>query len=191
MSRGRTLLAAVGLLAFAVGLLAIASRSTAAAVPLGDRFVTVVGAVSVVAGLVILNKRRGVSGARASVPDVERPRGFPVPGDSADQLFGEPWAVTTFEAGSNRQSELRRRLTDVAVPLLANTHGCTDQEAEQLLATGEWTADARAAAFFMRGLPDWTPRSVRVRTILSTSDPVQRWAKHAADELWRIGEERR
>lgn len=189
MSRGRTLLAAVGLLAFAVGLLATASPSTAAAVPLGGRFVTVMGAVSVVAGLVIINKRRGVSGARASVPDVEHPRTLPVPGDSADELFDEPWAVTAFEAGANRQSELRRRLTDVAVPLLADTHDCTDQEAERLLATGEWTDDARAAAFFMRGLPDWAPRSVRVRTMLSASDPVQRWAKHATDELWRIEEE--
>lgn len=191
MSKGRSLLAGIALGAFALGVVLIGSPSTARAVPLGDGVVRAIGVVAVASGVLVLARRRDVEMETASVPDIEQPQSLPVPGEDVDDLFGEPWAVSDVRAENSRQGELRRRLTEIAVPLVAEAHDCTSEEAMELLADGTWTDDPRAAAFFCRGLPDWAPRSVRLRTVLSGTDPVYRWARHATDELWALSETHR
>lgn len=193
MSVFRPLLAAIGLVGFLVGIWVTISPEAATLIPLGRSFAELTGMVALFLGAFIVTRRRRVSRDRTEFPDAERRAPLPVPGDTVETLLDEASTVRLYSRPNSRghrsqNAGLRRRLTPAAVEILMTEYGDSPAEARRRLNAGDWTDDPHAAAFFMNGFPDWTPRVVRARARLSTEDPVGQWARHAVDELWQLSE---
>lgn len=194
MSRRRDALA-VGLASSLLGLLLLAAPTLTAGVDLSGTvraapFVAVGVAALVVAGHYVRAELEAGDAADAAAGSERYPRpgnrpSYARPGASlVDSVAAISWT-------DRRQSEptarlaLRSDVRDAAVHVLSETEGWSRSETEARLREGDWTTDARAAAFFADdAVPSLSVRQ-HLRSLLGRDPPFARRARHAVAELVR------
>ncbi|MFB6191793.1 MAG: DUF58 domain-containing protein, partial [Haloarculaceae archaeon] len=149
MNRPR-IAALVGVATLAFALVAVLAPVTVP-LPGGDFVVPVVGALALIEALRVVRARWRADPVEAAMPAPERPVATPSPGAAFEEVlagFREDGRVYY------RQSRIREGLRTAAVAVLVEYGGVDEAAARERLATGEWTDDARAAAFLAgEGVP--------------------------------------
>lgn len=123
----------------------------------------------------------------AEVGDPETTPDLPTPGDEFDDRLVEMYGFANY--ARKHREELRERLSVAALDAIQRRRGCSREEAERVLAAGEWTDDPYAVGFFT-GNVDVTGVE-RVRLALSTEPRFQIRARRAALAIERLTEEMR
>ncbi|WP_435346385.1 DUF7269 family protein [Haloarchaeobius sp. HRN-SO-5] len=115
---------------------------------LGNDYLLVVAFAAgalLLAALAMLSGRPG-SQVEATTPDPERAVSLPVPGDEFDAAMSSRLALVPL-VGSSDRGFVRQRLRRAAVFWVMRSDNCTRAEADQRVATGDWTDDRDAALF--------------------------------------------
>ena len=189
----RTAVAALGVVAFGLGVLMLVSTPVAAAVPGNATVVTGGGAVLALLGAAIVYGRRNVEIEIADPPAPEHRLAFPVPGDDVDGLLEGRWARSKGTGpvrATGRRERLRRRLDALAVTAVAAEYSCTEEKAREKLEMGAWTDDPHAAAYFLGELPEWAPIGSRIRSVVSPVGQERTRARHAIEAIAAIETDR-
>ena len=108
-------------------------------------FVTLVGALAVVQGLRYGFERRSTDFEQSTTADPELRAHVPVPGDGHDDDIANA-AGWSYRA-KNRRRTVREHLRSVAVETIATRQNVTEAAARDRLDEGTWTDDPLAAAF--------------------------------------------
>lgn len=148
------MLLAAGTVITGLGLVMTAVPRLAGAVPGQRELVVVVGIVAVVGALATLWRRRSVAFERVETGDPETLVSLQAPGDEARSSFQRASALRLTDS----RHRVEERLRKVAVDVIRRRHDCSAAAAESMLATGEWTDDPHAAAFFADAEAVDTPR---------------------------------
>jgi len=167
---GRTL-AAVGFLAFVIGLGALVAPSAFA---LGiDRYaVIVLGLLALGQTLRVVQARRNGPRRRAETATPELPPSVASPGDDINTVLG------TFDRTRHRASERTwTQLRDVAIAALGRYDGLSDAAAREQVDRGTWTDDPVAAAFLEEDA-DRAPIGRRLRRRLTGASPYSEGIEH-------------
>lgn len=160
---------------------AVPAEAVVAAVGGEYPFVAAVGAVALALVLVAV-AWRGVSGLdQATPPTPEEVQSAPLFGADFDDAVDEPFGLRA-RLRSDRPAALRERVRGAAVAVEAAA-GCSRAEAERRVATGEWTADAEAAAFLSDERGPAPPPAARVGAALRGDAWFQRGARRAAEAV--------
>ncbi len=176
----RGLIVATGIAIFAVGLLIAFVPGMERLVPI-DALIAVLGsdyfvvatvglaAVALGIGILLLQAVSGID--EATLPVVETIESAPHPGHVLDASMHR---VTTEFTADDR----RARLRETAIRTLVRCDRYTRSEAEQLVASGDWTDDQIAAAF-LAGDADTMPDRFRAaiaedERVLRTANAIQR-----------------
>ena len=104
------------------------------------------GALAVLAGLVVFASGRGASMQQTEMPAVERPLPVPSAGEPFDETIAG-WRFATRIFGGTTGDEVRERLRAAAVAAVAADEGCSRPDARRRVEAGTWTDDDVAAAF--------------------------------------------
>lgn len=145
----RTLL--LGALALALGIAGTLVPGVTAWVPAATSVTLFVAVGAVGAGAFAVRRRVVADPDRAELPARERYPDPPTPGTDFDAELADVVPYRS-RADDRRQDRIIERLRGVAVAVLAG-EGHSEERAEELLDTGEWTDDPVAAAFFTREDP--------------------------------------
>lgn len=152
---------AAGILALALGALAVVDHGIAALVPLDAALVSPVGVLVLVVGVYAAQQWRSAEVTTAEPPTPETATEYPVPGEEIDEL------LATIDGNYLRTYQERRRVTQrvtaLAVAVLADRGGWTETDARDALEAGSWTDDPHAAAYFAGRYPEWAPLRFRLR----------------------------
>ncbi|WP_244629356.1 hypothetical protein [Halorubrum sp. PV6] len=140
------LAALAGVVAVAVGFVAVVNRSIAAAIDPSATVVTLVGVLAVVQGVRYATERRGRDRRIAALGEPERRTPATVPGTDLDEQIAQATNASIGRHSTRRT--LRERVRRVAVAAVARTRNCPTAAAERVVATGAWTDDPAAVAFF-------------------------------------------
>lgn len=147
----RSVLSALGIVVFGVGLLVALDPDTARLIPveaavlaLGSDYV-VVAALGLLAvgfsGLVVASRRvRGVD--EVTPPAVEGVQSAARPGRAFDRSVGTGWLLRWVDA-----PDPHPRLEAAAIRATMRADGCSRADAERRVADGSWTDDAVAARY--------------------------------------------
>lgn len=173
----------LGAVAVLVGLLFIVQREFAAALSLEWTLVLLVAAVAGIQALRFAQERRHTPLEATETGDPERRYEAPMPGDDADQTLG--LAGGWSRQGRRSRSQLRERVAQAATAAIADTAGCSREEAARRIQEGEWTDDPVAAWF----LSDTVDLSRRERLRLLLGSPLSRFGA-AFDRTVQAIEER-
>ena len=152
----RRVLVIAGVVAFALGLVAIVSPGLAA-LALDRVFVSVVGVVALLQALRVVQARRRRDLTRSRTPDPEALLTAPLPGGDLDEALGQ---FTESRRLSYRRTRAERGLRAAAIAVLTEYGNDSEHDAEARLERGTWTDDPYAAAFL--GGPPPEP-SIRAR----------------------------
>jgi hypothetical protein len=145
MSRGW---AALGAVAAAVGLAAVVEPRLVAGLSTPSLLVVLLGGLALLQSF-RLGWRRLRDTTRESLPAlpaVERRELSMVPGEEFDEALRG--ALVASYGGPSRKQAVRQELEETAVAVLERYDGLGPEEARERLATGAWTEDRFAAAFF-------------------------------------------
>lgn len=182
----RYVLAAVGSAAMAVGLLLAVNPAVGSGVSvsglvdrLGNDYLLVVplGALAVLAVLAVLAARARSGVDQATPPDPERVPTAPHPGSEVDRLADDGLGLRA-RLFSDDEERVRERLRTAAVRAVMRSDGCSREEAQQRVDSGEWTDD-RTAAEFLAGDASLSWRE-RVAAALRGESAFQRGLHRAA-----------
>lgn len=145
----RDAVAAVGVVTVLAGVAVLLDPSLAGLVGLqSDRaVVTALALLAAVQGLAAVAARLRGEGRRAEPPEVERRFRASVPGDEFDALLADLPDLRV-ERRNEERSAIRDRLEALAVEVLV-ARGLDEASARHHLESGTWTADERAASFFV------------------------------------------
>jgi len=190
----RRLLVVVGVVSAVGGVVLVARPELAT---FGRRsLLAVLGVLALVQAGRVAVGRRGVNPTGVETPDPETEQDLPVPGEDVDETLA---AVKRRRPTPSRQAEMRRRkrretlrerIETAAVETIVRQHGCTEQRARRALATGEWTDDPDAAAFFTGDLEGVDARG-RLRRALVAEPPYSLRARHAAHAVAALADAER
>lgn len=150
--------------------------------PLEPPVVPTVGLVALlalVAGALGTVDRSRTAPETATLPDPSGRADGEAPGDAFDRALAD----VSGRPGSDDRAAVRERLDAVAVARLRATDDCTAAEARRRLASGDWTRDEAAAAFFADGARS-QPLRERVRHLLTGEPRFSRRARRAIDALY-------
>jgi len=170
-----------GILLFAVGM-ALVIDAGAVGGGVGAEVADYVGALAVLAALLVARLSMTADRSNPEPPTVETKADLPVPGEEVDDLLAR---IDADPLGRiEDQDELRRRLTAIAVTLFADRYGFREAAARAALDGGAWTDDPHAAAFFVGQYPEWAPLWLQLRDRATfTRTPPSMQAAHVATEL--------
>jgi len=173
----RRLLAAVGVAAAGIGLVAVAYPGLVAGLSTVQVVVPLFGVVAVVQGVRAFGSRPE-SLRYAETPNPET-RAVSVPGESFDAALAA------------RSDAVRSRLESAAVAVLTQHGDCDEAEARDRLRAGTWTDDREAAAFFS---PEVRPDAAgslggRIRTSLGATADVRAQARRVVATLAAVVED--
>lgn len=164
MIRVRTLLA-VGLFIIALALIAV--PSIAAAIPVTNSFVRVIGGGFLVAGLIVATSRR--DNTQPEPPRSEAAMKFPYPGGDVDStlksLSEDPDSPAAKRVQGRASSSLKAQLHALAKHRIQDQYNVSEKQAEAAIETGAWTTDPHAEAFFSE-YPDGKPFRTRLKLAL-------------------------
>lgn len=176
-----------GVLLVLVGLAAIVDSSVVQGVAVPSDLMDLVGVLALLGGLVTARLTMDADSSTATVSPPETKAELPVPGEDVDELLA---TIDENPLGAlEEHTEIRDRLTGIAVALLADRYGVRESAAREALETGVWTDDPHAAAFFVGEYPEWAPLRLQVRewaTFVRTPPSMQ--ADHAVTELLAIAD---
>ncbi len=177
--RYRRLALAGGLLALALGALAVAAPGL---VPVStDRAVlSLIALIAVLGALRAVQSRRKTNLRAAETPDPELSARVGPPGEPVETAAAE------FLDGARERyarSNLRDGLREAAVATLVQYDGRSEAEARELLADGSWTDDERAAAFLGDAETAWPPLGDRLRSVIGGEAAFDRSVRHAVDAV--------
>lgn len=161
--------AAIGAVAVLVGLFVSFRQEFAGLLPGSWTFVLLMAAVAAIQMVRTVMSRRGTPIREAETGDPEQRYEAPTPGDELRETLR--FARERSRAGDRPRDRIRDRVSDVAAAAIADAEGCSNAEARERLATGEWTTDPIAAWFLGEelGLPP------RVRARLLASAPFSQF----------------
>ena len=180
--RDRLLLTTVGILAIGWGLAVVFAPGLAAVVSTGGVFVNLVGILALVQGIRVVQsrRRRDIEGAETGDPETNMT--LPTPGREFDE------GLRTVHSGSRSQrfqsrKRLRTHLERSLLEAIVQREGCSEDDAQAQIETGDWTDDPYAAAFL--GGPSAPRRSWRewLRHSLGGETTFQRRARRTADAV--------
>lgn len=177
--RARSYLAGVGAAAVLAGVAVLVEPGLAALVGLrSDRVVvTVLALLALLQGSLAVSTRL-VDGGRAAEPDaVERRFRATVPGDDFDELLADLPDLQVRRRDEERAA-IRQRLEDVAVEVLV-ARGLDESNARRHLRSGTWTADERAASFFVPAADRERSFGARLRAAFGSDLAFTRRARRA------------
>ncbi|MFC7044840.1 hypothetical protein ACFQH6_04855 [Halobacteriaceae archaeon GCM10025711] len=188
--RWRSTFLAAGVATAVIGLAVVVRPQLAASVGVARVFVAFIGAFAALQAVLDLVGRRRATFRQAETGDPEEGlERLPAPGDSVDE------ALRRASDGLGKSSHVHRmaveeRLHGVAVEVVAHREHCSPEAAADLLASGEWTDDPVAAAFFADEDADLGDVSLRslVRELVGSEHRFTRQARRAIAELDRMEE---
>ena len=114
--------------------------------------------------------------------------GRPVVGQSYDRYvdLATAYGEESREIRDDARETLLESLRPVAARTYASVTGCSRTEAIRAVETGQWTDDARAAAFLATEDGPSTPVWLWVFDLVRTADPFVRGLERTIDELERL-----
>jgi hypothetical protein len=178
-------LVALGVAAVAVGFVAVIDRGVAAALDPSTTVVTLIGALGVAQGLRYANARRNRRRQAADPGDPERRAPASVPGADLDERIER--ATGPARGGHRTRRQIRDRVRELAVAAVVRGRNVSVETADRLVETGDWTADATAAAFLARRSS--YPVRVRIRAVVSGRSRYEFGLRAAVDAIDRLDEE--
>lgn len=179
--------AAVGLAAFFMpGLADSFSFVRRLEAALGNDYLLVasVSAVALLLGLLFAFRGRAGTVQQAETPDAEGVESVPAPGDDFDELVKEAKGWRSRE----KKEEVRDRVREAAVDVVASEENCSRPEAERYVDTGTWTADRYASAFLGGRDAPQLPLLTRLRVAYGGS-PFETAATRAVEEVYEKSKE--
>lgn len=185
MSDDHPILTAVGVVAVAIGVLAILQPGLAAAIGTSYGAVTIIGLLALVQGIRIARARQASELRGAETPDVETVETMPTPGDEFDR------EVVELRSGP-RRSIIRKRvdfmeeLEKAAVTAVADRENCSRDRARERVEAGTWTDDVHAAAFLGGAEAPNPPLLDRVLVAARSESPFQFRIRRTADAIARV-----
>lgn len=102
-----------------------------------------IAGVGLLLGLIFAYQGRAGTVRQAETPDPEGAQSVPAPGDDFDELVNEARGWRSGDA----KGEIRERVREAAVDVVASTRNCSRYEAENRVDNGGWTADRYASSF--------------------------------------------
>lgn len=175
---GRDLVAAAAVVSVLAGVVFAIVPSLGMQTPVPQIPVGILGGLAVVFALLAATGRRHLTREAAEFPAVEERHTANRPGATFDATFDR---TQPRRAGQSRR-KIRRRLHEDAVEVLTMTEGITEAEAQERLATGDWTDDPHAAALFAEEPPS-LPFRVVVRNFFGNESTFERRVRHVVHEL--------
>lgn len=138
-----------------------------------------VGAIALVEGVRAALQRLRGRRSRAALPEIERPRRYPTPGDEVDAGLRRLSARPSLER-DRRLADLRRRVREAAIARLV-AEGHSEATARAALAAGTWTDDPQAAALLADAVE--VPLNRRLRAAFRREPAHRLRLRRAIDEL--------
>jgi len=182
MSTSR-LLTVLGVLLGVVGLVGVIAPGSITGIPGSSVALVLVGFAIIIQGLRVVNLRRQDRPDELETPDAEVQLELPTPGDDLDADLRYLAEERRFDR--ERRRRLRTRLYEAAVEAVARQHGCSTEEAQEMVDQGTWTDDPRAAAFFTNIQENGT-LSDEIRYVIRNESSYIRRARHASDAINRL-----
>lgn len=181
MSRARTALVAVAVVALAYGVAAAYEPDLAGLLVVTEWYVPLLGALAVLLGYRSVQRRRRteIRGVETADPEVVTP--VEAPGAAFDRRVA---TATSYRRTTVRtRQRVRKRLAEAANAAIQRHLDCSREAATDRLEAGTWTDDPFAAAFL--GGPDVPdpPLVARLRHALRAESAFQRDARRTADAI--------
>jgi len=180
-----------GAAAVAAGVLFLFSPSLAESFVFVDRLRVTVGndyflvagiaGVAVFLGLIFAYQGRAGTVRQADTPDAEGAQAVPAPGDDFDELVDEAKGWRSREA----KEEVRGRVREAAVDVVAGTRNCSRYEAENRVDSGGWTADRYASSFLGGDDARKLPLLTRLQVAYGGS-PFETAVERTVDEVYAV-----
>ncbi|GAA0244703.1 hypothetical protein ACFFQF_04140 [Haladaptatus pallidirubidus] len=188
--KDRPLVTVVGILAIGGGLAVVFAPELAGFLSAGAIFVKLVGVLTLVQGLRVVQGRRNRDLLQAETGDPETNVTLPTPGTEFDERLLKVHSGARKERFRARK-KIRATLESSLVEAIVQREGCSRDEARAQVETGEWTDDDEAAAFL--GGPSAPRRSWRewFRQSLGGQTTFQHRARRTADAVSEYVEETR
>lgn len=183
MSTLSRLLTGAGVVLGVVGLVGVVAPDAVSGLPAGDRALALVGLAILLQGLRVVNYRRREPPEELETPDTELQLELPTPGDDVDGDLR--YLAEERRYDRERRRRIRNRLHAAAVEAVARRRGCSSEEATEIVDTGAWTDDPRAAAFFAT-VRDEGSLTDELRYLVRNESLFDRRARRAATEVHRI-----
>lgn len=169
-----------GVFATLLGVAFFANAGLAFRFPVTQALVTIAGLASALLAVVGVSTRMRVRRHRTTPPD---PGPSPAaPGEELEDALRRVRREQHIDTAAEREAVFDR-LTAVAIQLLQRREGIDVGEVRRRLATGEWTADPEAAAFFEQGPEDEASFVDRLSESFSDDSRFARRARRAAEAL--------
>jgi hypothetical protein len=184
----------LGVAAVAVGAAFLFVPSLSESVVIVERLVVTVGndyflvagiaGGAVFLGLIFAYQGRAGTVQQTETPDAEGAQSVPAPGDDFDELVGEARGWRSRDA----KDEIRERVHEAAVDVVASSRNCSRYEAENRVESGGWTADRYASSFL--GGPDAPSLPLLTRLqVAYGSSPFETAVERTVDEVYTVTEE--
>ncbi len=136
----------IGLGVITIGLFLLYNPTSAAAVPFNLIVGDLAAAMAIILAVWVVRARWGSQLQETPVPDVEYRMASPSPGDEIDSMI---YRLTEYGEGTIEFRErIYERLHEITTAVIAHQRGISNEQAEQVLASGEWTDNAVAANYF-------------------------------------------
>ncbi|MEF8843020.1 MAG: hypothetical protein V5A62_15580 [Haloarculaceae archaeon] len=179
---GRVLFVAVGAAAAVAGLAVALEPSLAAGFSPTYVAVTLVGALALLQAAGAAMARLRGEQRQADLPEVERRRVFPSPGEEFDETLASlpRWAG---RSSDRHRVAIRNELREMTEETLVRYGGLTPEEATDRIEAGTWTEDVRAASFFAPSAERGVPLTERVRDAFGTEHAFARRARAVVGAL--------
>lgn len=190
MSRARSALAAIGVLAVVVGMSFVVAPSFAAILTVPRVALMLVGAIALVEGLRSIRTRRNSDIAGAEVPDPEPGIEPPVPGEEFDRLVIRWSTWRDHRRITNVDNRVLDRLRDAAIRAVMNRDAVSRREAEREIEEGTWTDDPVAAGFLSPTLETTAPLQVQLRGLMRAGSVSRFYVTRAVEAIAAAVEDR-
>ena len=155
-------------------------------VTLGNDYYLVAGiaGVAVFLGLIFAYQGRAGTVRQAETPDAEGAQSVPAPGDDFDEIVSEARGWRSGDA----KDEVRERVREAAVDVVASTRNCSRYEAENRVDSGGWTADRYASSFLGGSEAPDLPLLTRLQVAYGGS-PFETAVERTVDEVYAVMKE--
>lgn len=167
-----------GVVAVALGFVAILDRGVAGAFDLGYLFVTFLGIVAGATGVYYVSRRRNVSRELTAFDDPERRYRAAVPGDDLDDQFA---TIPIERRLRTSHRGVRDRIRRAAVRALVTHEGYDHRTAREAVENGTWTEDPVAASFLATD-GQYPPR-LRLEAFLGRVDVSEIGARRSVEAI--------
>lgn len=181
---------AVGVLVALLGLLAVFTTAVDVSGLIDDQTRILLGVAGVGLGVIAMRHWIGAEPGGYEPPERERWRPVEPPGEDVDELVELSSGGHSREAGQYYRSQVRERLTPIAIDVLVTRRGLSEEDARERLRAGTWTEDPVAARFFRLGTDGGASDDVTgaLRRPLGGEHPYVERTRRVVEELARITE---